>query len=179
MPDSIKQLPLQLNGTVIYYENELLVVESEKGLSLICNMNFQYCTFHVSGNFEPEGCAYIDATWAVVPMSSWLRLPNVKHCFDCVNKHFTRALRKCVVINNYKIVSPTVFEFKHNRKSFACNWTLIANPIPIVLNQMKPIAFQITNRYWCSKFYVHYIRNMKTSSIRCSYCNFSNFYGIR
>ncbi|VVC30431.1 Hypothetical protein CINCED_3A001550 [Cinara cedri] len=49
MPDSIKQLPLQLNDTVIYYENELLVVESEKGLSLICNMNFQYCTFHVSG----------------------------------------------------------------------------------------------------------------------------------
>lgn len=49
MPDSIKQLPLQLNDTVIYYENEILVVESDKGLSLICNMNFQYCTFHVSG----------------------------------------------------------------------------------------------------------------------------------
>lgn len=48
-PDSIKQLPLQLNDTVIYYENELLIVESERGLSLICNMNFQYCTFHVSG----------------------------------------------------------------------------------------------------------------------------------
>lgn len=50
MPDSIKQLPLQINDTVIYYENELLVVESDKGLSLICNMHFQYCTFHVSGN---------------------------------------------------------------------------------------------------------------------------------
>lgn len=49
MPDSIKQLPMQLNDTVIYYENELLIVESERGLSLICNMNFQYCTFHVSG----------------------------------------------------------------------------------------------------------------------------------
>lgn len=51
MPDSIKQLPLQLNDTIIYYENELLIVESEKGLSLVCNMNFQYCTFHVSGNY--------------------------------------------------------------------------------------------------------------------------------
>lgn len=49
LPDSIKQLPLQLNDTVIYYENELLMVESERGLSLICNMNFQYCTFHISG----------------------------------------------------------------------------------------------------------------------------------
>ncbi|XP_060856834.1 uncharacterized protein LOC132934536 [Metopolophium dirhodum] len=48
-PDSIKQMPLQLNDTVIYYENELLMIESERGLSLICNMNFQYCTFHVSG----------------------------------------------------------------------------------------------------------------------------------
>ncbi|XP_050528812.1 uncharacterized protein LOC126898616 isoform X2 [Daktulosphaira vitifoliae] len=49
LPDSTKQLPLQLNNTVIYYENEMLIVDNEKGISLVCNMNFQYCTFHVSG----------------------------------------------------------------------------------------------------------------------------------
>ncbi|XP_025406452.1 uncharacterized protein LOC112680523 [Sipha flava] len=49
LPDSVKQLPLQLNDTIIYYENEMLIVESMRGISLICNMRFQYCTFHISG----------------------------------------------------------------------------------------------------------------------------------
>lgn len=65
LPDSIKQLPLQLNDTVMYYENELLVVESEKGLSLICNMNFQYCTFRVSGiiYYNYYYCVFNNRTW--------------------------------------------------------------------------------------------------------------------
>lgn len=45
----IRQLPIQIEDTYIYQEAMILMIESARGFSMQCNLEFDVCTFFLSG----------------------------------------------------------------------------------------------------------------------------------
>lgn len=44
------KFPLQLNQTYIYFDHNIVTVKNKKGISLECNMYYNICVVHLSGN---------------------------------------------------------------------------------------------------------------------------------
>jgi hypothetical protein len=45
----IRQLPIEIEDTYIYQEAQILMIESARGFSMQCNLDFNVCTFSLSG----------------------------------------------------------------------------------------------------------------------------------